>query len=92
VADGVDVSEHEARTYLGRLFNADKVRKPEHGLYTPVVTVATVASAEGAQPESNTRNTRNSPLDDPIEDQQETYDPYAFMDFLGGTIIEETDT
>jgi hypothetical protein len=27
---------NEARTYLGRLFNADKVRKPERGRYTPV--------------------------------------------------------
>jgi RecA-family ATPase len=60
VADAVDVSEHEARTYLGRLFNADKVRKPERGLYTPVATVATVAFDEATQPESNTRNTRNT--------------------------------
>lgn len=61
VADAVDVSEHEARTYLGRLFNADKVRKPERGLYTPVATVATVAFDEATQSESNTGNSRNTP-------------------------------
>jgi hypothetical protein len=48
---------NEARTYLVRLFNADKVRKPERGRYTPVATVATVAFDEATQSESNTRNT-----------------------------------
>jgi DNA-binding IclR family transcriptional regulator len=57
VAEAIDISDHEARTYLARLFDTGKVRKPKRGLYAPVATVASVASDEGTQPESNTGNT-----------------------------------
>jgi hypothetical protein len=56
VAKEADLSDHEARTYLGRLNDAGKLKRPERGLYTPVARVASVALDGGTQPERNTRN------------------------------------
>jgi DNA-binding transcriptional ArsR family regulator len=62
VAEALGVEQNTARTYLSRLTEAGRLRKPRRGLYTPVASVASVASEGGDAPQHNTRNTRNAPL------------------------------
>jgi len=59
VAKAMGMRSKEAGVYLGRLLEAGKVRRPERGLYTPVVTVVSVGSGEGESPEDNSSNTSN---------------------------------
>ena len=58
---GMDVKE--ASTYLGRLHYAGKLRRPERGLYTPVMSVVSVVSDEPDAEGDNTNHTHNSPPD-----------------------------
>ncbi len=46
VAEAIEISVKEAGVYLGRLLDAGKVRRPERGLYAPVVSVVSVVSEE----------------------------------------------
>ena len=46
VAEKFGISNREAGTYLGRLFDAGKLKRPERGLYTPVVSVVSVESVD----------------------------------------------
>lgn len=60
VAEAVDISVKEARVYLSRLFAAGKIRRPERGLYTPVMSVASVMSGDDETDRHNTNNTSNT--------------------------------
>jgi hypothetical protein len=53
VAKDLDIDQHQARTYLGRLADSGRIRKLGRGLYSGVAYVATVAKAE----ENATENT-----------------------------------
>jgi hypothetical protein len=55
-----DIDAKEAGTYLGRLFNAGKIRKPDRGLYTPAESVESVGNGGTSQPGFHTSNTFNS--------------------------------
>ncbi len=44
VATAMEIGVKEAGVYLGRLLDAGKVRRPERGLYVPVVSVVSVVS------------------------------------------------
>jgi hypothetical protein len=44
VAEAIEISVKEAGVYLGRLLDAGKVRRPERGLYVPVLSVVSVVS------------------------------------------------
>lgn len=46
VADKLAVDQHQARTYLSRLAETQRIRKDGRGVYNSVATVATVASEE----------------------------------------------
>jgi AAA domain/FaeA-like protein len=44
VASALDIEVHQARTYLSRLAESDRIVRAERGLYRPVASVASVAS------------------------------------------------
>jgi hypothetical protein len=52
-----DIDAKEAGTYLGRLFNAGKIRKADRGLYTPVESVESVGNGGTGKPGFRTSNT-----------------------------------
>lgn len=56
-----DIDAKEAGTYLGRLFNAGKIRKADRGLYTPVESVESVGNGGTGKPGFHTSNTFHSP-------------------------------
>jgi len=88
VAAALGIEQHVARTYLGRLVESGRLRRPRRGLYTPVASVASVALEEDDSPHSNTRNGSNTPLGGaeaapPLDDADspgQLYDPDALAD------------
>ena len=42
MAEELQIGQHEARTYLGRLAESGKIARTGRGLYTPVASVASV--------------------------------------------------
>ena len=60
VAKAVEMPAKEAGVYLGRLYKAGKIRKPERGVFAPVVSVVSVASEGDDNPEDNSSNTYNT--------------------------------
>ncbi|MDQ3477405.1 MAG: helicase RepA family protein [Actinomycetota bacterium] len=60
VAEAMRMPVDEAGVYLRRLLDADRLRRPERGLYTPVLSVLSVLSEGDGLAEKNTKNTKNS--------------------------------
>ena len=60
VAEAVELSVKEAGVYLGRLLDAGKVRRPERGLYVPVVNVVSVVSEEPTDQPNTTHPTHTT--------------------------------
>jgi hypothetical protein len=56
VAKAVDLTPDDAGVYLTRLFNAAKLKKPERGLYTPVISVISVMSERDTPAEDDTND------------------------------------
>jgi len=59
VADAVDVSPNEASAYLGRLVHANRLCRPQRGLYAPVGSVGSVGLSDADPGTSNTYNASN---------------------------------
>lgn len=55
VAADLDIDEKTASTYLIRAYKAERIAKPQRGLYTPVGSVGSVGSPDG---EPNTSNSQ----------------------------------
>lgn len=56
VAAALDIADSTARTYLGRLVDSGRLRRPARGVYTPVASVTSVAFGPS---EHHTHNARN---------------------------------